>query len=444
MNRAILIYIIALLALPVVVAETMQFVYDANGNLISGDGKLRVYNDLNQLSEIRNGSNASAPLLEVYVYHPVEERVLFKKVFVAGNWSETVYYINKNFIQVKNDSGTYNTTYVYQDGVLVAQRSNGATQFIHPDHLGSATLVTDEFTLAVENTTYEPFGAIISGGKTTRFDYTGKEFSTATDDYDYGARRYSPGIRIFLKPDPEISMTYNPQNLNGYAYALNNPYKYVDPDGRKVELAMRNINIIGGSAGSHAYLIMTPENPRDFDADYLGDDGKFTYGGSPENGVLVIKKDEAADSQNKGFQMGLVVPTPAGMSDTEHILAIKKLYDYYDALSTDQKLKYDLLDLAPSYDNRWGNSNVAATSLLTGSNTHSSFFNSLNPPGLNPGLGRSSERITQRVIISKSERNAWAGAAVSKQSRVRSGVSTIRQIGSAKFQQRARTLGLIK
>ena len=36
----------------IVITLTLNLVYDANGNLVTGDGKYRVYNSFNQLAEI--------------------------------------------------------------------------------------------------------------------------------------------------------------------------------------------------------------------------------------------------------------------------------------------------------------------------------------------------------------------------------------------------------
>jgi hypothetical protein len=46
-----------------------------------------------------------------------------------------------------------------------------------------------------------------------------------------GARWYDQSIGRFVQPDTIIPNLYNPQNLNRYAYALNNPVKYRDPSG---------------------------------------------------------------------------------------------------------------------------------------------------------------------------------------------------------------------
>ena len=51
----------------------------------------------------------------------------------------------KEFMQIRNTSGVYNYTYVYQDDVLVARvNPDGSKNFYHPDHLGSTSLITNQ------------------------------------------------------------------------------------------------------------------------------------------------------------------------------------------------------------------------------------------------------------------------------------------------------------
>jgi len=72
-------FIIIIASLPLTQALTYNLTYDANGNLVTGDGKFRVYNSLNQLVQLYNGTNTSGILLQEYSYHPTEERILVKK-----------------------------------------------------------------------------------------------------------------------------------------------------------------------------------------------------------------------------------------------------------------------------------------------------------------------------------------------------------------------------
>ncbi len=49
--------------------------------------------------------------------------------------------------------------------------------------------------------------------------------------YDYGARFYSPALGRFIQADGLVPEPVDPQSLNRYAYALNNPLRYTDPSG---------------------------------------------------------------------------------------------------------------------------------------------------------------------------------------------------------------------
>ncbi len=69
------------LSLPITFASQINqtLVYDGNGNLITGDGKYREYNEFNQLIKIREGNNTNGTIMEEYIYHPTEDRILIKK-----------------------------------------------------------------------------------------------------------------------------------------------------------------------------------------------------------------------------------------------------------------------------------------------------------------------------------------------------------------------------
>src|SRR3989338_10758551 len=145
-----------IISLPVVFAQEINYQTDLNGNLVTGDSFYREYNEFNQLSRIRQGNLYNDTILEEYLWHPVEERILQKKVyFTNGTLKEKITYVNENYIVIKNQSGYYNETYVYQDGTLVSQIDpNGNKQAIHSDHEGSSSLVTDSGGNLVEATFY--------------------------------------------------------------------------------------------------------------------------------------------------------------------------------------------------------------------------------------------------------------------------------------------------
>jgi RHS repeat-associated protein len=57
------------------------------------------------------------------------------------------------------------------------------------------------------------------------------------------ARYYDPDVGRFLSMDPKPPMAIDGTDFNRYAYARNNPYRNVDPDGRIVETVWDVANI---------------------------------------------------------------------------------------------------------------------------------------------------------------------------------------------------------
>ncbi len=82
------------------------------------------------------------------------------------------------------------------------------TYFYHPDHLGSASWITDLSGQPVQHLQYKPFGGDYIDQQdpntdySERFRFTGKERDAETG-YDYfGARYYSSSLGIWLSVDP--------------------------------------------------------------------------------------------------------------------------------------------------------------------------------------------------------------------------------------------------
>ena len=96
---------------------------------------------------------------------------------------------------------------------------------------------------AVYDSNYVPFGPDQDESGSEEFKYTGKH-QDATGLYYFGARYYDPETGRFITEDLVKGKLSDPQSLNQYAYCRNNPYKYVDPDG-KIAIQIG----YGGSAG---------------------------------------------------------------------------------------------------------------------------------------------------------------------------------------------------
>jgi RHS repeat-associated protein len=77
--------------------------------------------------------------------------------------------------------------------------------------------------------------------------YTGHEHLTACNLINMNGRVYDPLLGMFLSPDNYVQSPTSTQNFNRYAYCVNNPLIYTDPDGEFVVAAL----IIGALVGAY-------------------------------------------------------------------------------------------------------------------------------------------------------------------------------------------------
>ncbi|MGM0562950.1 MAG: RHS repeat domain-containing protein [Pseudomonadota bacterium] len=109
------------------------------------------------------------------------------------------------------------------------------TRYIHTDPMGSPIAATDENGEILWVEDYKPYGERIRREEKSaphKRWYTGHVQDDDTGLIYMGARYYDPEIGRFMSPDPVGFDAGNPVSFNKYAYANNNPYRYVDPDGR--------------------------------------------------------------------------------------------------------------------------------------------------------------------------------------------------------------------
>jgi len=107
---------------------------------------------------------------------------------------------------------------------------------IGADHLGNVRdVITTDPAYSNSNTEitdYYPFGQEIplSGSTDNQIKYNSKELQTdaGLNWYDYGARFYDPVIGRWHSVDP---MAESSRHWSPYAYCMNNPIRFIDPDG---------------------------------------------------------------------------------------------------------------------------------------------------------------------------------------------------------------------
>lgn len=213
--------------------------YDLAGN-VSLDptmpgGTSYKYDAENRLVAVCNAESASA-----CANQPAGNRVLYT-YDAQGHRVSKISFSQAPTLYVYDASGSLSAEY----GLSTAPTH---TLFATTDHLGSTRVITDENANVVSRQDDLPFGEsmLISPGNpryeiagygqdaSVTLKFTGKERDTESGLDYMEARYYGSSMGRMMSPDPvfiSIDRIRDPQGLNLYAYARNNPLSITDPTG---------------------------------------------------------------------------------------------------------------------------------------------------------------------------------------------------------------------
>jgi len=207
-----------------------SYASDANGNLITGNG-LYIYDAQNRLDYGQVGTN-----IDQFAYDS-KNRVVERTVNGTPLY---LVYDGWDLIEERDATNTVLNTYVHgvrQDEILTKTNSSG-TVYYHHNALGSVTDLTNSSGVVVEKYKYDVYGkpafyngsgtAITASAYGNRFLFTGREFMSEVNLYDYRNRVYSADLGRFLQTDP---VRFSAGDVNIYRYVGNNPFNGVDPYG---------------------------------------------------------------------------------------------------------------------------------------------------------------------------------------------------------------------
>ncbi len=227
-----------------------SYSYDADGNMtgrvVSGVTYTLTYNAENRLTRVVSGT-----LTASYVHDGDGNRVR-SVITVSGAVTET-HYVGQHY---EKTVGSGDTKYYFIAGQLVAfERSSGygvdwGRRFVFRDQLGSTNVIINASSgVLLWRDRYLPFGDVRDTYRKdnnptfslqTAYRFTGQrlEARLGTPEsgldrglYFYGARWYDSSLGRFIQADTIVPQPGNPQALNRYSYAANNPLKFVDPTG---------------------------------------------------------------------------------------------------------------------------------------------------------------------------------------------------------------------
>lgn len=227
-------------------AGSWSMTYDANGNMITRAGGSITWKSYNLPATINYNSNSTN-----FQYDANHQR--WKQVANYAGTTETTHYIG-GLLEVMT-LGSNPTEYRHQipAGSSIAvytRRTDGSTgtYYATSDHLGSSDLVMDSAANVLTRESFTPFGArrgsswtgvpttgdYTAFGSTTRKGFTGHEMLDSVSLVHMNGRVYDPYLGRFLSADTVIQSLGATESINPYAYAWNDPLKYVDPSGHSL------------------------------------------------------------------------------------------------------------------------------------------------------------------------------------------------------------------
>ena len=213
-----------------------------NSEKIAPHQQLISYNGHMRPSSIRENEYSAT-----FIYDGQGQRIKFN---LKKNNTEqlTRYYIGG---QYEIESGlTGNKERLYLGGspytassVYIKENGSWNFYYICRDYLGSITHVFDANGNLKQELSYDAWGKLRNPATHEVFapdndpvlflgrGYTGHEHLTWYGLINMNSRLYNPVTSRFLSPDPDLKDSGMLQCYNRFSYALNNPLKYVDPNG---------------------------------------------------------------------------------------------------------------------------------------------------------------------------------------------------------------------
>ena len=194
--------------------------YDAGGRTTE-DGRLRYrYGAQGRLVEITRA--ATGQRRAAYRYNALGERV--KKLGTSVTYYH--YDLEGRLLAETDASGQTRAEYLYLGNESLALSRSGQLYYYHNDHLGTPQKLTDGAGQVVWSARYQAFGeaSIRVGYVTQNLRFPGQYYDEESGlHYNYH-QYYDPGTGRYITSDP-IGLQ---GGLNTYAYAFQNPNKYID------------------------------------------------------------------------------------------------------------------------------------------------------------------------------------------------------------------------
>ena len=119
-----------------------------------------------------------------------------------------------------------------------AAANAGTVTYFHNDFAGSPVVATNANREVIWRESYRPYGERLTNAaaaKDNKVWFTSRRQDADTGLVHMGARYYDPVLGRYISMDPVGFAEGNLHSHNRYAYASNNPLRFLDPSGRWAE-----------------------------------------------------------------------------------------------------------------------------------------------------------------------------------------------------------------
>ena len=238
--------------------------YDANGNMTSGADRAIQWTAFNKPRAIvrdsnppsgtfYNGGTLYASNASAFFYGPDRSRYkqLRNQETNDGFLQSTIVYVGGIYEHHdKANAPDEDRAYIQAGGQTIAIRierdnNDNDTEYLHRDHLGSVTAMTDSSGNVGERYSYDAFGKrrfddwFANPSDSLLYDlaieprrgFTGHEHLDNVGLIHMNGRVYDPILGRFTSPDTFVQFPETTQGFNRYTYVNNNPLSYADPSG---------------------------------------------------------------------------------------------------------------------------------------------------------------------------------------------------------------------
>ncbi len=225
--------------------------YDASGDLL-GDaaGHSYAYNANHRIVSADSGNIQ-------YIYNAFGQRV---EKSVGGAAKYYLYDPAGRAVTVLDQSGNWLRGEIFAGGRHIATYVNGTTYFDYSDWLGTLRMSATPAGYAQSECTSGPFGEGMScAGSPTPLQFTGQQHDNETGLDHFPARNYTSTWARWMVPDwspVPTAVPYanflNPQTLDLYVYASDNPVTRTDAGGHCPVCVLEELETLAESVGGGA------------------------------------------------------------------------------------------------------------------------------------------------------------------------------------------------